>query len=37
VVFMDQGTILEETMPDQFFVNPQNERARLFIDKILSH
>lgn len=37
VVFMDQGTILEETIPDQFFVNPQNERARLFIDKILSH
>jgi len=37
VVFMDQGTILEETTPDQFFVNPQNERARMFIDKILSH
>ncbi len=37
VVFMDRGMILEENLPDQFFKNPQNERAKQFLDKILSH
>jgi general L-amino acid transport system ATP-binding protein len=37
MVFMDKGMILEENLPDQFFKNPQNERAKQFLDKILSH
>jgi ABC-type polar amino acid transport system, ATPase component len=37
VVFMDEGEILEENTPDEFFQNPQSERARLFLSQILSH
>jgi len=35
VVFMDQGQIMEEAPPDAFFSNPQSERARQFLDKLL--
>ncbi|MES2482421.1 MAG: amino acid ABC transporter ATP-binding protein [Pseudomonadota bacterium] len=35
VVFMDQGQIMEEGAPDAFFSNPQSERARQFLDKLL--
>ncbi|MGE4587990.1 MAG: amino acid ABC transporter ATP-binding protein [Acidaminococcaceae bacterium] len=37
VVFMDGGVILEEATPEEFFSNPQNERAKLFLSKILNH
>jgi glutamate transport system ATP-binding protein len=37
VVFMDQGRIVEEAPPDQFFTAPASERARDFLSKILSH
>lgn len=37
VVFMDQGQILEQGVPDQFFANPVNDRARAFLSKILPH
>jgi general L-amino acid transport system ATP-binding protein len=37
VVFMDQGEIIEENTPDEFFHNPQSERAQLFLSQILSH
>ncbi|MFO7173674.1 MAG: amino acid ABC transporter ATP-binding protein [Bacillota bacterium] len=37
VVFMDEGRILEEAPPDQFFDNPREERARAFLSKILKH
>ena len=37
VVFMDDGMILEEATPKEFFSNPQNERAQLFLSKILNH
>ncbi|MED4910471.1 amino acid ABC transporter ATP-binding protein [Brevibacillus centrosporus] len=37
IVFMDQGQILEESTPDQFFANPLEERARLFLSRILNH
>ena len=37
VVFMDDGMILEEATPQEFFSNPQNERAQLFLSKILNH
>ena len=35
VIFMDDGQILEEGKPDHFFDNPQNERTKLFLSKIL--
>ncbi|BBL81039.1 amino acid ABC transporter ATP-binding protein [Rubrobacter xylanophilus] len=35
VVFMDEGRILEEGTPEHFFENPENERARRFLDRIL--
>ncbi len=36
VVFMDHGTILEEAPPEEFFLNPQHERAKQFLKQILS-
>ncbi len=35
VVFCDEGRILEEGTPEHFFVNPENERTRAFLSKIL--
>ncbi|MDR3085285.1 MAG: amino acid ABC transporter ATP-binding protein [Christensenellaceae bacterium] len=35
VVFMCDGTISEESSPDEFFTNPQNPRARQFLNSIL--
>jgi len=35
VIFMDQGQIVEENVPDAFFSNPQNERTKLFLSQIL--
>ncbi|WP_050981530.1 amino acid ABC transporter ATP-binding protein [Advenella kashmirensis] len=35
VVFMDQGSIVEQNTPDAFFDHPQNERTRHFLDQIL--
>lgn len=35
VLFMDQGIIMEEGKPEQIFTNPQNERTRAFLSKIL--
>ena len=35
VLFMDEGQILEENAPDEFFGNPQNERLREFLSKVL--
>lgn len=35
IVFMDQGQIVEEGTPDQFFTNPRNERTKLFLSQIL--
>ena len=37
VIFMDQGQIVEENTPDNFFSNPQNERSKDFLSKILGH
>ena len=37
VIFMDQGQIVEENTPHEFFHNPQNERSRDFLSKILGH
>jgi putative glutamine transport system ATP-binding protein len=37
IVFMDQGQILEEATPEEFYENPKEERARLFLSRILNH
>ena len=37
VVFMDQGAIVEIASPEQFFSNPESERAQDFLSKILAH
>ena len=36
VIFMDDGTIVEEGTPEHFFENPENERTRAFLSKILN-
>lgn len=33
VVFMDQGVILEEGTPEEIFVNPKQERTRMFLTR----
>lgn len=35
VIFMDGGYILEEGTPEHFFENPEHERTRAFLSKIL--
>ncbi len=37
VVFMDQGEIVEEAPPAQFFSNPRSPRTKLFLSQILEH
>jgi len=37
VVFMDEGHIVEEASPDEFFTNPRSDRAKSFLSKILTH
>jgi len=37
VVFMDDGLIVEQATPDQFFTNAKSARAREFLGKILTH
>jgi len=35
VMFMDGGYFLEENEPNEFFSNPNNERLKLFLSKVL--
>ncbi|MCX8557959.1 MULTISPECIES: amino acid ABC transporter ATP-binding protein [Mycobacteriaceae] len=37
VVFMADGTIVEDAEPDEFFTAPKSNRARDFLGKILDH
>jgi len=37
IVFMDQGTIVEDADKESFFGTPRSERAQLFLSKILQH
>ena len=37
VVFMSDGAIVEENTPEEFFTNPQSDRAKDFLGKILKH
>ena len=37
VIFMDDGQIVEQNEPEQFFKNPQSDRTKLFLSQILGH
>jgi len=37
VIFMEDGQIIEENTPEEFFENPQSDRLKLFLSQILSH
>lgn len=37
IVFMDHGVIIEENTPNEFFVNPKSDRAKKFLNEILTH
>ena len=37
IVFMDEGRVVETGTPDRFFAEPETDRARSFLSKILSH
>ena len=37
VIFMDQGQIVEQNEPHEFFNNPQSDRTKDFLSKILGH
>ncbi|GIK84872.1 amino acid ABC transporter ATP-binding protein [Betaproteobacteria bacterium PRO7] len=37
VIFMDQGQIVEENTPEEFFSRPKSERTKDFLSKILGH
>ena len=37
IVFMDEGAIVEDAAKDEFFGTPRNDRAQLFLSKILQH
>ncbi len=35
VIFMDEGVIMEQGTPEEIFNNPQNERTKAFLNKVL--
>jgi general L-amino acid transport system ATP-binding protein len=35
VMFMDEGQIVEQNNPHDFFDNPRHERTKLFLSQIL--
>jgi len=37
VIFMDEGQIVEQNNPNDFFNNPQSDRTKLFLSQILDH
>jgi len=37
VIFMDQGEIIEQNEPHEFFNNPKSDRTKLFLSQILGH
>jgi len=37
IIFMDEGQIVEENDPVNFFKNPESERLQLFLSQILTH
>lgn len=37
VIFMDEGQIIEEAPPEEFFSNPRSARAKTFLEQIVGH
>ena len=37
MIFMDEGRIIEQASPDEFFNNPKSDRTKLFLSQILNH
>ena len=37
MVFMDEGRIVEQAVPEKFFNNPESDRTKLFLSQILNH
>ena len=37
MIFMDEGEIVEQAAPEEFFGNPRTERCRKFLSQILQH
>ena len=37
IIFMDQGEIVEQATPGDFFDNPKSDRLKLFMKQILTH
>ncbi|MBG6057481.1 glutamate transport system ATP-binding protein [Cryobacterium sp. MP_M5] len=37
VIFMADGEIIEETTPERFFTDPQTDRAKDFLSKLITH
>ena len=37
IIFMDEGLIVEQNTPEEFFNNPKSDRTKLFLSQILSH
>ena len=35
ILFIDEGVVMEQGKPDEFFANPKNERTRSFLSKVL--
>ncbi len=37
IIFMDEGQIIEENTPKEFFENPQSDRLKQFLEQIITH
>ena len=37
MIFMDEGNIVEQASPKEFFTSPKNDRTKLFLSQILNH
>mgnify|MGYP003624154144 CR=1 FL=1 len=37
IIFMDHGVVVEEATPKEFFENPKSDRAKKFLNEILTH
>ena len=37
MIFMDEGRLIEQATPDEFFNNPKSDRTKLFLSQILNH
>ncbi|WP_200773922.1 amino acid ABC transporter ATP-binding protein [Tepidibacter formicigenes] len=35
IVFMDKGEIIEDTIPEKLFLNPKNNRVKVFLEKVI--